>query len=338
MRKKELSLLNILFCLLVIFIHISSYPLSGYTTGSIPYNGVLFLWRLASFVVQGFVLLSGLKMFLAGNDKPYLKMLVKKLRVIVLPYLVWYFVYYAFYIIIADYPIDIKFMAKHFFLGSLAPHTYFIPLIMQFFILYPLWNLLTKKVKPCIAIPIALLISLFAESCLPVILYNENINFIYNDRIFTTYLSYWLTGCYVGIYYEKVVNFLKKHSLIIPFISAVIVNLIFTYINYNIKYISYLNVIHSFYCLITIFFLLALFLKTKDSPLLKNSFLAPIDKSSYTVYLCHMLFVFISNYLFQTIMGIQSNILLFLTMAVTVYPVSLIVSILVTKLKEKFTM
>lgn len=329
MRKRELSLLNVLFCLLVIFIHISSYPLAGYEPKSLPYNGVLFLWRLASFVVQGFVLLSGLKMFLSSKEKPYFKMLAGKLKVIVLPYAFWYVVYYIFYMIIADYPINFKFMAKHFFLGSLAPHTYFVPLIMQFFLLYPVWKFMIKKVKPTIAIPVALLISLFAESCLPIILYNKNINFIYNDRIFTTYLSYWVIGCYMGANYDRICDFFKKHKLIIPYISAIAVNLIFTFINYNIKYISYLNVIHSFYCLITILFLLGLFLKIKDN----NKLITAIDKSSYTIYLCHMLFVFISNYVFETVLGIQSNLLLFLMMAITVYPASVFTSIFIKKLR-----
>ena len=63
-RKNELSLLNIIFCLLVIFIHIASAPIAGLSKGSWQY-GVFFVpWRLSSFVVQGFIFLSGLKMFL----------------------------------------------------------------------------------------------------------------------------------------------------------------------------------------------------------------------------------------------------------------------------------
>ena len=326
MRKRELSLLNVLFCLLVIFIHIASYPLAGYPQGSLPYNGVLFLWRLSSFVVQGFVLLSGLKMFL-GKEKPYFVMLKSKLKTIILPYAIWYVIYYIFYMIIADYPIDAGFIAKHFFLGSLAPHTYFIPLIMQFFLLYPLWKLIIKKVNPFLAVTVAFFISTFAESILPVVLYKNNINFIYNDRLFTTYLSYWISGCCIGANYERFSNFIKKNSFAVPYILVLIVNVIFTYINYNIRYISYLNVIHSVYCFTTIFFLFGVFSKTNEN----SKLITAIDKSSYTIYLCHMLFVFFASYLFQNIICIQSNILLFLLMAITVYPASVTTSIIVKK-------
>ncbi len=325
MRKSELSFLNVIFCLLVIFIHISSYPLGGYEAGSIPYNIVLVLWRLASFVVQGFVLLSGLKMFLSGKDKPYLKMLKGKLKTIIVPYVFWYVIYYIFYMIIADYPLDIRFIAKHFFLGSLAPHTYFVPLIMEFFLLYPLWKVIVRKVKPYVAIPVAIIISLLAENVLPVILYNNNITFPYNDRIFTTYLSYWIIGCYIGANYETFKAFFKKHSLLIPFILIIIVNIIFTYINYNVKYLIYLNVIHFVYSVTTILYLFEVFLKVKNT----NKLIQLIDNSSYTIYLCHMLFVFASNYFFATVSGIQSNILLFFAMAITVYPMSVITSAII---------
>lgn len=326
MRKRELSRLNVLFCLLVIFIHIASYPLAGYTQGSVPYNGVLFLWRLASFVVQGFVLLAGLKMFL-GKEKPYFTMLNSKLKTIILPYAIWYVVYYIFYMITADYPIDILFITKHFLLGSLAPHTYFIPLIMQFFLLYPLWKIVIEKVNPFLAVAVAFLISTFAESVLPVILYNNGTNFIYNDRLFTTYLSYWIAGCCIGANYERFSEFIKKHSFVIPYILAVAVNLIFTYINYNVKYISYLNVIHSVYCFTAIIFLYSVFSKTKET----SRLITVIDKSSYTIYLCHMLFVFVSGYLFQNVVCIQSNILLFFLIAITVYPASVITAVILKK-------
>lgn len=329
MRKRELSLLNVLFCLLVIFIHIVSYPLAGYTQGSIPYNGVLVLWRLASFVVQGFILLAGLKLFL-GREKPYFVMLKSKLKTIILPYTIWYVVYFIFYVIIADYPLDISFIAKHFFLGSLAPHTYFIPLIMQFFLLYPLWKLIIKSINPFLAVSLAFLISTFAESILPVILYKNNLSFLYNDRLFTTYISYWIVGCYLGANYERFSEFIHKHSFIIPYVFTVIINILFTYINYNIKYISYLNIIHSVYCFITILFLFRVFSRIKE----KSNLITNIDKSSYTIYLCHMLFVFISSYLFQNIICIQSNILLFLLMVITVYPASIITSIFINKLKK----
>ena len=229
------------------------------------------------------------------------------------------------------YPFDVSFILKHFIVGSLAPHTYFVPLIMQFFILYPLWKLMVKKVKPYIAIPVAVIISLFAENILPVILYQKGISFAYNDRMLTTYLSYWVVGCYIGANYEGFKTFLSKIRLYIPFAVLSLLNIYFSYINYNIRYISYLNVIHCLYCFITIFFLFTVFVKT-SAP---GKLLKTIDNTSYTIYLCHMLFVFVAEGVFSKILCIQSNLLLFTLMAISVYPLTIFTSYIIKRLQAR---
>lgn len=338
MRKNELSYMNILFCLLVIFIHVTSYPLASYEQGSLPYSVFMLAWRAASFVVQGFILLSGLKMFLSKNKRSYTDMLLNKLKTIVIPYAFWFVIYYVFYIIIAEYPIDAKFIAKHFLLGSLTPHTYFVALIMQFFLLYPLWQVIVKRIPPLVAIPAAIIISVFAENYLPIIFYNSNISFAYNDRIFTTYLSYWLIGCYIGANYEKFNAYIKNkgHYISAFFVIFTVLNLVFSYINYNgIKYISHLNVIHAFYSLFTILFLFLLFNSFSKKSISDSKLFIAIDRSSYTIYLCHMLFVYTADYIITNILGLQSTILSYLTMIVIVYPLATAVSILVNRIKKR---
>jgi len=68
-KKAELSFLNILFCALVILIHVLSEPITHLEKESLAYAVVFFPWRLSAFVVQGFVFLAGVKMAL-GFAKP----------------------------------------------------------------------------------------------------------------------------------------------------------------------------------------------------------------------------------------------------------------------------
>ena len=58
-RLAELSYLNLLLCLLVIFIHVSAEPVSRLNRDSLQYLVVVVPWRLSAFVVQGFFFLSG---------------------------------------------------------------------------------------------------------------------------------------------------------------------------------------------------------------------------------------------------------------------------------------
>ena len=76
-RKNELSSMNIVFCLLVIFIHVSSAPVTGLSKESWQYAVFFVPWRLSAFVVQGFIFLSGLKMFLKEDTKRYNMICIK---------------------------------------------------------------------------------------------------------------------------------------------------------------------------------------------------------------------------------------------------------------------
>ena len=75
---------------MVVFIHVSSIPVSQLQKDSLQYLGVMLPWRLSAFVVQGFIFLSGLKFFMKGTEKfNYLTFLKKRIKTILLPYIIW---------------------------------------------------------------------------------------------------------------------------------------------------------------------------------------------------------------------------------------------------------
>ena len=141
-RKSELSLLNVTFCFLVIFIHAISYAVGAFPAGSFREALVILPWRLSSFVVPGFLLLAGVKLTLTGKDAvPYPKYLFSRVRGILLPYTAAFCLYFAAFFVFYDYPLSPTFIAKHFVLGSLCYHLYFIPVLCQFDLLLPFWKL-----------------------------------------------------------------------------------------------------------------------------------------------------------------------------------------------------
>ena len=204
-RRVEISVLNTIFCLIVVLIHIMSYPVAAFSGDMLKYSLVMLPWRLCSFVVQGSIMLSGVKLFLNGKDKsPYLKYQKGRFFGVIVPYIICFAAYYVLFVVIYDYPVDARFILKEFFTGSLVCHLYFIPLLFQFDLLLPLWRTVVNKCTPKVVIPIAIVFSFFMEMFLPQIIRTifPGFEFLYNDRIFTTYLCYWLIGCYIGRYYE----------------------------------------------------------------------------------------------------------------------------------------
>ncbi|MBQ7039348.1 MAG: acyltransferase, partial [Clostridia bacterium] len=237
-RRNELSALNVLFCLLVMFIHIISYPIAEFQTGTLKYNLCMLPWRFSSFVVQGFILLSGLKLFLNGKDEmPYGKYLKSRLLSVILPYTVCYIVYYAAYMVVYSYPLDVLFILKNYVTGGLVCHLYFIPLLFQFDLLLPLWKKLVNNVSGVIVIPAALFITLIFENSFAQMLSGAfpNFVFVYNDRLFTTYIGYWLIGCYIGKNYDAFLAMLKNNFKAVTgiFIFTLVLNGYVSYLAYN---------------------------------------------------------------------------------------------------------
>lgn len=342
-RRSEISALNTLFCLLVVFIHAVSYPIgafspetSNYTIGA--YSAFMIPWRLASFVVQGFILLAGVKAFLTGKDNvPYPKYIKGRLLGVILPYFLSFVAYYAFYMLVYDYPLDFSFIIPHLFLGSLVCHYYFIPLLFQFDLLMPLWKRIVNSCSAVFIIPAAVLLSAICESYFPTILsiINPEINFPYNDRIVTTYLAFWLIGCYIGKNYDLFAQMLKKNlpSVSVIYGIALCSNVYFSYLAYNsLAYVPFMNLVHYFYTLATIVFLYAVFLTLPEGTFEKIPFAKSIDKASYHIYLMHMLAIFGTNFLLDYL-GLTEPVSSFFVRLAIVYVVTASVCILYINIK-----
>ncbi len=340
-RKQELSALNVLLWILVIFIHILSFPISEFPIGSIKYNIVMIPWRLSSFAVQGFVLLSGLKMFLTRKyEIPYFQYLKKRFFSIVIPYFICCAVYYAFYVIEYNYPFDIAFFINNTLTGKMASHFYFIPLIVQFDLLMPLWRKIINSCSPKIIVPAFLPVSIVFETCFHQILaYFTNKSFaLYNDRLFMTYVTFWIIGCYIGKYYNEFSKFVQKHVKLIfgAFAFSLITCVVFSIISFN-KYakVPYMNLIHYIYVICTIIFLLAATPKISAlGKICQTRLFAAADRLSYSVYLWHMLILYASN-MFVIKLGLAMQSLAFVFRIIFVYSFTFIFALFLEFSKNK---
>lgn len=336
-RRVEISVLNTLFCLIVIFIHIISYPVAAFSANTPEYNVVMIPWRLCSFVVQGFVMLSGVKLFLNKKENlsfgAYLK---GRIKGVIVPYSVCFAVYYLCFFLVYDYTFDAGFILKKFITGDLVCHLYFIPIIFQFDLLFPLWRRLVGKCSPKAVIPIAILFSMAMESFFPCLLGKIflGFNFIYNDRLFTTYLSYWLIGCYIGKNYDKFCSMLKKYygAVCIAFALSLIAVIGFSYLAYNqLAYIPWINLVHNLYVLLVCVFLYGTVLKVPPLVWEKIPLLFKIDRASFYIYLYHMLAVLLAEWFLNRV-GICAQGTAFVIRALFAYGLTLPVCIMYQKL------
>lgn len=301
LSKYELNFLNVLFCLLVILIHLLAQPVSQLTKGTWQYAIIFLPWRLSSFVVQGFILISAVKLFLKYRDTSvdYLSFLKSRFNKIIIPYILWVLIYYLYFCNKNYFSFNITDLLHYLFIGNLVSHFYFVIIIVQFYLLLPIWLKLLKKYHPIFIIPLALLLTMLFKEYLPTFikLISPATNFSYTDRVFTTYLAFWIIGGYIGLYYEKFKALLLTHKwpISIQFILMLILEGSLGLIHFSgIQTIPFLEDLHLLYILsILIFLYLISYLYTEK--LTKSKVFSLLNHSSYIIYLCHCLPIFLIN-------------------------------------------
>lgn len=321
-KLSELSFLNILFCIIVIFIHVVSEPVSSLTAESALYMPSLVSWRLSAFVVQGFIFLSGLKMFLKKNENfSYKKYYVSRFKKIVVPYVIFVCIFYLYFLKNGYFEFSLCELAKYILSGDLVSHFYFVIVIVQFYLLRPLWRYMLDKISPFAAGCTSLMITvLFGQYFPDIINFVFGKNFGYNDRLFTTYLFYWVMGCYAGENYKSFCNEIMKNKYIISvlFVLFAAADAAVSYIRFSGgEAIIWLENLHIIYSVLAILFwsVISLYI---GKYIMKLSAFGIIDKSSYYIYLIHPLFIFIVNGIMKKI-GIAGVGKAFLVRSASVY-------------------
>ena len=329
-KKTELSLLNVFFCALVILIHVLSAPVTQLEKQSVQYALVFFPWRLSAFVVQGFIFLAGLKMAL-GFSKPvkYGKYIKSRFTSVLVPYVVWVVAFYIYFISRNYFDFSLADLVLYILKGDLVSHFYFVITIVQFYALRPFWKLMTEKVKFPISIVITAVIMLLSKT------YLTKVFGIYMDRIFTTYLIFWVCGIYVGANYERVKEKILKNikTIFAVCLAVLVAQAVSSYVHFTKSYVPHIQSIHFVYCLCAILFCFSISLCFSEK-VMKSKFLQWIDAASYYIYLSHPLFIFLINEKIAEWAVVDIGTALVIR-ALGTYTVSIALCVLYAKLKGK---
>lgn len=294
-RKPELEWLSLAFCLMVLFSHCSGHPITHLRTDSWQFALVLLLQRLSYVSVYGFFVLSGLKLTLPRSKPIHWPTYWKgRAKALLLPYLIANVVYYSFYCWGIHWYIPSWEMFLGYLLhGNLVSPFYFLIVMFQFTLLAPAIKWVAEHVPPALALPIALVISWGSEMYLADLIGMAIPGYHYRwaDRTFTTYLVYYLGGCYIGGNYQRFTQWVKKLRLpiFLLFLALAGADL---YLLWRLRVKSIWSELvvpsHLAYLLAAILFCfyVALWL---DRPLPKV--LARVEKAGFLVYLYHSILI-----------------------------------------------
>lgn len=302
MRKQELNILNVILCLLVIFIHSSGAVISG-PQDSFAYKIIFPLWNLATVAVPAFIFLSGLKSGLNTKEftsKSYAFFITNKIKKIYIPYLLWVVVYYIWFVSQGYFSFSVFELLKYILNGTLAAHFYFVIIIMQFYLLLPIILKATDRYSSIIVLSVTFFITAICEQFLPTIIYNFSdgkLNFIYNDRLFSSYLFYYVFGIICAKNYDKFIKVCKNKLVLI---SCIVTGVLFC-ISYQTPWY---NIAKLLFCTATIPCLIDFSRRISASKMFKTNTFKAVNSATYNIYLSHLLIMqIIDTYLISEISG-----------------------------------
>jgi len=286
-KKSILTIMNCCLCVLVVTIHLLSESIVSSDVDSAYYGLVYGFQGMISFAMQGFVMLSGVRMSMKYSSSPlnYVKFLAKRATRIIVPYIIWTIIYYLYFCYEEFYSFDISSLIKHIYTGSVVSPFYFIIVIVQFYIFMPLWRKMVKTINPLLIIPLSIFITILCYFSA----------YEYNDRIATTYLAYWVIGCYMGGHLDDYFKLLTKNRAFIISVTSITLG-IRLYFLFNDSFMpgQFTTILHLFYSLVMLNFLFLCFMHFEK---LRNvSLVKIIDKSSYGIFYVHCLLIYIINF------------------------------------------
>lgn len=308
-RKFELSYLNILCTILVIFIHCASLLINGTLKGEAGFDITYVPWRFSSFVVPAFIFMSGIKMFLGNKKINYISFYWKRVTRVILPYMLWVVIFYFYFIDREYFEFSWRSLCHYWYRGDLVGHFYFVIIIVQFYLLMPIWKFVLPRLNMQIVIVFSVLASIVFGYNLPYlweIIFSGDA-FPYGDIVFTKYLMYWVIGCYVGMNYEKVKETILNHKFLLTllFLFSGFMDIYFSYQTVG-KLAPWMEIVHIMYCLSAILFFFMLFSKVCIKQKKMSWLTKSIDIESYNIFLSHCLVIFYVDYNLGIEKGIEN--------------------------------
>ncbi|GHU52899.1 acyltransferase [Clostridia bacterium] len=265
--KKEVNTCNIIFAVCVIIIHLLSELV---TQGN---ENAFLLQRFFAFAVTGFVFLSGFKLFINYRERPYKKFIHKRFVTIYVPYLIVSSLYYLYFVVRGFTEGNLREYLFQIFTGSVCAHLYFVVLIMQFYVFFPLF---AKFVNKCPA-KIGVVSSIAVTAILKVPALQ---NLKYADRIFIFYLCFFIMGAYAAKNYDRFIELLNRYKWRLALFWLCVGVLL---------QVCRLEVVNLFFCLSSVLLVYLLCLKIKAD-------FSEASGVAYYVYLIHPFFIYCADY------------------------------------------
>ncbi len=299
-RQKEIDILKALAAFMVILIHVTATPVTVLASGTVQ-EILMLVNRFSKPSVPIFFFVSGLMLQRSTQNRTfqYGRFLGRRAARVLIPYVFWCIVYYAWFLASGTYSPDLRFFCWNLFSGKLMYHLYFIPAILQFYLLFGVFRGIVMRYSKRWVLPVVFCLNVLEILWIPQ---------LYYGRCFATYLTVFTAGCYAGDSFERFRAWASRRSVTL-FSGSLTVLLGFVYTLQFSQQLRQEPVIFANDRLIFLLFSLAmsifgcgLVIALADSSDGRSRFskkitegLAQTGQASYSIYLAHPLFLLIGG-------------------------------------------
>lgn len=316
-RLEEMDIMRGFSIISVIVIHITSVAIDSAQnnfTGAV----LLLLNQVSRFAVPVFLMLSGWGLTISKKyEMRYFDFLKSQLSKIILYYLFWNIIYYFMVSDLYNFSEMIKGVA----FGTTYYHLYYVPLLIFFYIIYPM---IYKISQSNLILFIVLIVTIFSQLA----------DFITGKEVFNSgsNIFNWLFFFVFGIWFaadshDKIIK-LKNHVflLLIIFLSSITIVFVESYSTLDElgKALSTTSMRPSVILLSVTFFALVISVNWSNCSLKKM--IVKIANVSYGIYLSHALILVIFNIVWNKLGFSSGSIIFMITAFLFVTAISLVIA------------
>ncbi|MBC2580237.1 acyltransferase [Clostridium sp. DJ247] len=291
----------------VILIHVTATVLYRSSIDSSIYKDSLIVNQLSRFSVPIFILISGIGLSISyKKDENYFKFIARRFNKILPAYIVWCIIYIYF----TSKSTDIHSILSNMFYGKIFYHFYYIPLIVQFYLIFPLvYRFIGNKLFLIISFLITTSIILYTRYYVP----SEQMQWFLDKKNLLDWIFYFSLGSFIGNNLDEFSQKVRYYRGIIFVLFPLSIYLLLheAFVTTNMKKdVDYITTFMRPSVLIytTIFTLFIFSINWKDNIMMK--IVQTIARNSYGIYLSHALILFYYTLHF-TDNGIKVNNLTF---------------------------
>ncbi|KMJ59022.1 hypothetical protein AB685_08075 [Bacillus sp. LL01] len=296
---EEIHIIRAVACLLVVLVHVSAtyyYQQDGYN------NITFFFNQIGRFGTPLFAVISGFLLFYHVRKKGFQfnKFITSRFVKVGSPFLFWS-LFYILLLVILEGATPLaegkKVFTINFLLGNSYVHLYFMSIVFQFYLLFPLLQKIRSKHLWSILLLLSLGLNYFFVEIYTPNANNELIHYALSQRaLFLNWIFFFIFGGFAAYNWESIYNFSKKIKVVSLLASISIILLtVFEYkANGSVSSNRPLNFIYIPVIFITIIGLYDYISKVK---VVENA-LSYVGQLSMGIYLVHMFIIYaFVNYL-----------------------------------------